>query len=229
MTNETTGAQDIDAIVAEISVQTALPGPDATRDEKIAADVDAILKEIAGSTGAELTVVTVTPVNSDQAPAEKPKRARRTKEQNAPTTPPVDAAAGAGDTTPAAPSPAPAATNNGAFSALLLDGDRAEFASRLDAAAKKVKEKIENAVARIERGKKLSRFTELAVRKLVTAGEVTSGDLVEAYKADGLAIGTARAQGQQMTALFRALGLADKDGGTYRLANKELGEKLLAA
>lgn len=74
--------------------------------------------------------------------------------------------------------------------------------------AKKVHEKATNVVASIETGKKLSGFTKLAVKVLADKGQVTAKDLVEAYQADNKSIGTARAQAQQMTALFKALGIA---------------------
>jgi hypothetical protein len=90
--------------------------------------------------------------------------------------------------------------------------DDAELKSRLDGInAKKVAEKAQNLVQCIETGKKLSGFTALAVKTLAANGSVTSKDLVEAFQADGKSLGTARAQAQQMTALFKALGIAQPD------------------
>lgn len=77
--------------------------------------------------------------------------------------------------------------------------------------AKKVAEKANNVVQAIETGKKLSGFTALAIKTLNASGRVTSKDLVEAYQADGKSLGTARAQAQQMTALFKSLGIAQPD------------------
>lgn len=75
-------------------------------------------------------------------------------------------------------------------------------------AAKKVAEKANNVIQAITTGKKLSGFTQLAVKMLTEQGHVTSKDLVEAYQKDGKTQGTARAQAQQQTALFKALGIA---------------------
>lgn len=226
---------DVDTILA-LANETA-PAADMSRDEKIAADVDAILAEIAGVSVAPSPAPIAEVVAAEVQPAievaaTKPARKPRAPKQDASVealapSPSTDAAAGA-----IAPSPAPAATdavNAGAFASLLSDTDRAAFTTRLDEAAKKVREKIENAVASVDRGKKLSRFTELAVKELVTKGTVTGKDLVTMFEGQGLAIGTARAQGQQMTAIFRTLGLAAKDGGAYTLANRTLAEKLIGA
>jgi hypothetical protein len=186
--------------------------------DPVTADVDAILAEINASTSA--VAITTPPAE----PAEKPKRTRAKK-----NTPAAPVNAGADDAAGAqAPTPAPAATDPGAFMALLSDDARAAYATRFDEAAKKVKEKAENAIAAIDTGKKLSRFTCLAVTALVTKGEVTSGDLVQVYKDANLGEGTARAQAQQMTSLFRMFDLVSQDGRTFKLANDELGKKLAA-
>jgi len=95
--------------------------------------------------------------------------------------------------------------------------------------AKKVAEKIENLCDAVETGKRLSGFTKLAVKGLVGRGELTAKDLVSAYVSDGKTEGTARAQAQQMTALFRQLGLTTVDGRVYRLSNKPLADALMKA
>lgn len=95
--------------------------------------------------------------------------------------------------------------------------DDASLKAALDSInAKKVAEKAQNVVQAITSGKKLSGFTQLAVKTLVSAGRVSGKTLVEAYQADGKSLGTARAQAQQMTALFKALGIAQPDPANPR-------------
>lgn len=108
------------------------------------------------------------------------------------------------------PAAAPAVTRE--FCDVADHLDATELKTRLDGiTAKKVAEKANNVVQAIETGKKLSGFTALAVKTLAANGAVTSKDLVEAYQADGKSLGTARAQAQQMTALFKSLGIAQPD------------------
>lgn len=95
--------------------------------------------------------------------------------------------------------------------------DDASLKTALDGInAKKVTEKATNVVQAITTGKKLSGFTKLAVKTLVTDGRVSGKSLVAAYQADGKSLGTARAQAQQMTALFKALGIAQPDPANPR-------------
>ena len=97
--------------------------------------------------------------------------------------------------------------------------DSATFKTNLDGCnAKKVQEKAQNLIQAIETGKKLSRYTSVAVKRLVADGKVTGKGLVEALQGEGLSLGTARAQAQQMTALFRIAGIAQPD----QTAPKEL-------
>ncbi|MCG7348877.1 hypothetical protein [Sphingomonas sp. ACRSK] len=106
--------------------------------------------------------------------------------------------------------------------------DPATFKTNLDGCnAKKVQEKAQNLIQAIETGKRLSRYTSVAVRRLVDDGKVTGKSLVEALQGEGLSLGTARAQAQQMTALFRIAGIAQPDA----TAPKELviADKALAA
>lgn len=98
--------------------------------------------------------------------------------------------------------------------------------------AKKVQEKAQNLIQAIESGKKLSGYTKKAVEVLVADGKITSKSLVDAYLGSGLKDGTARAQAQQMTALFKAVGLATPAAGSPRelmLADNDLAKELLAA
>lgn len=76
--------------------------------------------------------------------------------------------------------------------------------------AKKVVEKAQNLISSIETGKKLSGYTKIAVEHLIDKGEMSGKSLVEEFQAKGLSLGTARAQSQQMTALFKAFGLASE-------------------
>lgn len=95
--------------------------------------------------------------------------------------------------------------------------DDAALKAALDSInAKKVHEKAQNMVQAITTGKKLSGFTQLAVKKLLADGRISGKSLVEAYQADGKSLGTARAQSQQMTALFKALGIAQPDPSNPR-------------
>lgn len=95
--------------------------------------------------------------------------------------------------------------------------DKASVDAALNACtAKKVTEKAINVLQAIEAGKKLSRYTADALRKLKADGRVTSKALVEDYLAKGLGEGTARAQSQQMTALFKMLGIALPDPNNAR-------------
>lgn len=211
---------DVESIIDQINGSTEAVVDESTAAEEItavaeapltdavSADVDAILAEI-----------------TDAGPAagtEKPKRTRKAKNSSEATPPsPTDEA------TEAAPTTASVATNPGAFLAL-TKLDATVYQDRFDAAAKKVKEKAANAVAAIDNGKKLSRFTSLAVKSLVDKGTVTSADLIQTYRDAGLGDGTARAQGQQMTALFRMFDLVEQDGKNFKLANEELGKHLVS-
>jgi len=80
--------------------------------------------------------------------------------------------------------------------------------------AKKVNEKVQNVFQAIETGKKLSRYTKDAVALLDTAGRISGKTLVEEFRRLGLKDGTARAQAQQMTALFKMLGIVVPDAST---------------
>lgn len=211
---------DIDAIIAMATDtgSTNQPVEESTDQpiDRVAADVDAILAEINGTA----------PAPAQEEPKTTRKRGKKSTDTTAAATPPAPVVAAGAN---AAPTPAPAATNTGAFRALLAPNVAKEYQGRFDALAVKVKDKATNAENAIDTGKKLSRFTSLAVKTLVDKGAVTSGDLVEVYKGENLAEGTARAQAQQMTSLFRAFGLVTQDGKTFKLANEQLGKQLAAA
>jgi hypothetical protein len=96
--------------------------------------------------------------------------------------------------------------------------DEATLKANLDGInAKKVREKAENLIAAVQSGKKLSRYTADAVTHLKTEGRVNGKSLVEMFQAKGLGLGTARAQSQQMTALFKVVGLAAPEDGSKDL------------
>jgi hypothetical protein len=98
-------------------------------------------------------------------------------------------------------------------------------------AAKKVNEKVANVIQAIETGKKLSRYTADAVKLLKSEGKVTGKSLVENFRSVGLGDGTARAQAQQMTALFKVLGIALPDPANSKelvIADTGLVDELVA-
>lgn len=111
--------------------------------------------------------------------------------------------------------------------------DPAVLKLNIDAcSAKKVSEKVQNVIQAIESGKKLSRYTKDAVALLDSVGRVSGKSLVEEFRQKGLSDGTARAQAQQMTALFKMLGIAVTDPATKGeliIQDKALVRELLAA
>lgn len=109
--------------------------------------------------------------------------------------------------------------------------DKPTLNANLDACnAKKVIEKAQNLIQAIEVGKKLSRYTSVAIKRLVSDGKITGKSLVDALEGEGLSIGTARAQAQQMTALFQIAGIAQKDATAPKelvIADKGLADELM--
>ena len=102
--------------------------------------------------------------------------------------------------------------------------DAAELKANLDALnAKKVIEKAQNVIEAVTRGKKLSRYTLDAASALKRDGKITGKSLVDEFVAKGLGIGTARAQAQQMTALFKAFGIVLPDPTTKELVISDTG------
>lgn len=82
--------------------------------------------------------------------------------------------------------------------------------------AKKVREKADNLIAAVTHGKKLSRYTAVAVSELMEHGRFSGKSMTERFKTEGLSEGTARAQAQQMTALFKLVGAAAPDANAPR-------------
>lgn len=110
---------------------------------------------------------------------------------------------------PKAPKAAPAIMRE--FTAV-AQIDQATLDANLAACtAKKVREKIDNLIAAIQTGKKLSVYTQVAVRELVANGSISGKDMVSAFLTAGLKEGTARAQAQQMTSLFKVVGAVVPD------------------
>lgn len=109
--------------------------------------------------------------------------------------------------------------------------DPAVLKANLDGcSAKKVGEKAENVIQAVEHGKKLSRYTSDAIKKLSRDGRVTSKALVDEFLSLNLSDGTARAQSQQMTALFKMLGIASPDPANAKelvIADAALVEELV--
>jgi hypothetical protein len=85
-----------------------------------------------------------------------------------------------------------------------------ERLSGLDDLPKKVGEKAVNLIAHLGGGAKLSCYTEIAIKMLVSKGELTSKELIDRYIARPYSEGTSRSQCGQMMQLLPALGLADR-------------------
>jgi hypothetical protein len=94
---------------------------------------------------------------------------------------------------------------------------RADTLAKIDAMAKKVGEKAVNLIDFINSGKKLSAYTEIALRLLIEKGEMSTKDLVEKYQARPYSIGTSRSQAHQMFKLFPELKVGIMDGKTMKL------------
>jgi hypothetical protein len=108
--------------------------------------------------------------------------------------------------------------------------DKASLSAQLVAGttAKKIIEKAENLIAAVESGKKLSRYTSIAVKALIANGTVSGKSLVDTFTGEGLGLGTARSQAQQMTTLFKMAGIATANTGSKDLvlADTNLAQEL---
>lgn len=96
--------------------------------------------------------------------------------------------------------------------------------------AQKVIEKAQNLIQAIEVGKQLSRYTKVAVKTLVSDGKISGPGMVKKFEEVGLSTGTARAQAQQMTALFKIVGLAVPDVVSAKelvIADRALAHELM--
>lgn len=72
----------------------------------------------------------------------------------------------------------------------------------------KVAEKFENLFLALHAGKEPSRYVVSAFKLLKSRQTVNSAEIINAYKVDGLADGTARSQTGQIMALFDTVGIA---------------------
>lgn len=91
-------------------------------------------------------------------------------------------------------------------------------------------EKAQNLIQAIEVGKQLSRYTKVAVKTLVSDGKISGPGMVKKFEEVGLSTGTARAQAQQMTALFKIVGLAVPDVVSAKelvIADRALAHELM--
>ncbi len=77
---------------------------------------------------------------------------------------------------------------------------------------KKIAEKFDQLFLTLSVGKRPSTYVEAAFRLLNTTKEMTSTELVAAYKASGLNDGTARSQAGQIMVLFNTVKIADRTG-----------------
>lgn len=90
---------------------------------------------------------------------------------------------------------------------------KSEIASIIDGiAAIKVKEKAANLFESLTKGRKVSGYTDKAVRALIGGECDGKKSLVDHYVASGYAKGTARSQARQMEQLLPALKMADLSG-----------------
>jgi len=200
--NDAGALEDIDidaalAAVAEIDVETADDVANAVIEiEDAAAEVEPQPEDIDAALKA-LEPVEQPPV---EIVAEAPAEVEPVEAEAEPEAAPAEAPA-----TKPAPAPARRFTDVAAI-------DDVTLKANLDGCkAVKVTEKAMNVIAAIESGKKLSRYTKDAVKKLQADGRVSGKSLVEEFIAKQLSDGTARAQAQQMTALFKMLGIAMPD------------------
>lgn len=76
----------------------------------------------------------------------------------------------------------------------------------------KIAEKFDNLFTSLNSGHKPSRYTQIAFELLDKNTNVTSSDIIAAYKAAGLGQGTAASQSGQMMELFSATGIAKRAG-----------------
>jgi hypothetical protein len=96
--------------------------------------------------------------------------------------------------------------------------DETTFAARVSGVAKKVREKIDNVADAISSGKRLSNYTRDALAyALANDSAFTVKDLVTMFEGKKYSPGTARAQAQQMGAVFNVLGAADRTGKAFTL------------
>lgn len=86
----------------------------------------------------------------------------------------------------------------------------------IESLPKKVQDKARNAIASIENGKPLSRYTLIALEALRDKESIERKALVEIYVEKGLKPNTANSQATQMRKLLPALGIATEDGSKLK-------------
>lgn len=91
----------------------------------------------------------------------------------------------------------------------------------LDLLAKKVGDKVVNAIDYVRGARtSLSKYTELAIKKLRDDGMITSSGLVDLYRGLGYKEGTCRSQGQQQMMALPYLTIAERNGNTLTFKSK---------
>ena len=86
----------------------------------------------------------------------------------------------------------------------------------IESLPKKVQDKAHNAIAALETGKPLSRYTLIALEHLKSAKSFERKELIEVYISKGLKQSTANSQATQMRKLLPALGIATEDGSKLK-------------
>ncbi len=82
---------------------------------------------------------------------------------------------------------------------------------------KKVAEKFENVFQSMAAGRAPSKYVMTIFGALDTKKELTSAEIIGAFKASGVGEGTARSQSGQIMVLFPVLGIAERDGKNLKL------------
>lgn len=85
---------------------------------------------------------------------------------------------------------------------------------------KKVAEKFDNVFLAMAAGKAPSKYVMTAAQHLAANPTTDSAGLIAAFRASGVADGTARSQAGQMMALFPVLGIAKRSGKTLAAINE---------
>ena len=170
---------------------------------------------------------------ADAAPTAADKPAKKVKEPAAPK------ARASGDIHPSAALIARLGSVDAVYSHLVFEvGDAklsekdlsAECDKRLksfDALPKKVGEKAVNLVMHLAGSSSLSVYTEIALKMLFEAGELSSKALVERYMARPYSEGTSRSQAGQIMRLLKAFEIADGSASQVTLRkNSVIGQAL---
>lgn len=91
----------------------------------------------------------------------------------------------------------------------------------------KIAEKFDNLFQSLAAGKEPSRYVVTAYKVLKKAGQLTSADVIAAYRAEGLKDGTASSQTGQVMNLFDTVGIAQRVGRALTLrADSAIAKRL---